>query len=307
MRVAYLDCFSGISGDLLLGALLDAGVDLQPLRDTVAALNIGADLRVTRVNRCGISATKVDVLVDGELAESQGHHHTPDRNHHDHESQHDDNRSSHSGHHHRHHPPRAHSPAHAHHRSLSTILGILANVDIPERARAIAVRAFQLLGEAEARIHGVPVEKIHFHEVGAVDTIVDIVCAAVGCNSLAARFVCSPLNVGSGTVKCAHGMFPVPGPATLAILAGAPIYSSGLKAELVTPTGAAMVRALHCGFSELPRMRVDAIGYGAGNHNFAEIPNVLRLCVGEVRDTRTQHSVWKGDFISSSESAHGLR
>lgn len=145
----------------------------------------------------------------------------------------------------------------------------------------MALRAFEMLGEAEAKIHSVPVESIHFHEVGAVDSIADIVCGAVGCHALGvASFLCSPLNLGGGSVRCAHGEFPVPAPATLALLKGVPVYSSGVKHELVTPTGAAMIRALECGFSPFPEMTVDAIGYGAGSRNLNGHPNVLRISVG---------------------------
>jgi uncharacterized protein (DUF111 family) len=147
----------------------------------------------------------------------------------------------------------------------------------------MAIRAFELLGQAEAGVHNVPIESIHFHEVGAVDTIVDIVCASVGCHALGVnRFICSPLNVGGGTVKCAHGEFPVPAPATLALLKGVPVYSSGINSELVTPTGAALIRALDCSFSAFPSMSVESIGYGAGSREFNGRPSVVRISVGEL-------------------------
>lgn len=295
MRVAYLECFSGISGDMLLGALLHAGVSEELLRTTVAGLNIGAELRVSRVDRSGISATKVDVVVDGEPIhegdrERHNHNHSHvedvhgDHHGHAHDHPHSHNHERH-GHDHDHH---AHSHnhddhKHPHGRSLSVIRQIIAKAQIPEAARRTAIRAFELLGDAEAQIHNVPVESIHFHEVGAVDAIVDIVCAAVGCNALGVdAFVCSPLNVGGGTVHCAHGEFPVPAPATLALLKGVPVYSSGVNAELVTPTGAALLRALDCRFSEFPQMSVDSIGYGAGTRNPKGKPNVLRISVGEL-------------------------
>ena len=251
MRVAYLECFSGISGDMFLGALVDAGVSEALLRETVASLNVGAELRVRRVDRSGISSTKVDVLVNGEV-ERPVHNHS-----------------------------HAHDQPHG--RSLAEILTVIASADIPKPARETASRAFELLGQAEAGIHNVPIEKVHFHEVGAIDAIADIVCAAVGCDALGvAVFICSPLNVGGGTITCAHGEFPVPAPATLALLKGAPVYSSGVNAELVTPTGAALIRALDCKFSEFPQMRVETIGYGAGSRNPSGHPNVLRISVGEL-------------------------
>ena len=279
MRIAYLECFSGISGDMMLGALLHAGVSEELLKRTVVALNIGAEVRVSRVDRSGISATKVAVLVNGESAESH--------------SQHDHQHQSHSSDHHHHHEnghphsttDQHHEHEHRHGRSLSTIREIITKANLPDRARQTAIRAFELLGEAEAGIHNVPIESIHFHEVGAVDAIVDIVCGAVGCHALGVdAFVCSPLNVGGGTVKCTHGEFPVPAPATLALLKGVPVFSSGVNAELVTPTGAALVRALECRFSAFPHMSVESIGYGAGSRNPSGHPNVLRISIGELTD-----------------------
>ena len=263
----------------MLGALLHAGVSEDLLRQTVAALNVGAELRIKRVDRSGISATKVDVLVNGAIAEQPADGHT-DRDGHEH---------SHA-HNHTHDHPHSHSHEndhkHQHGRSLSEIRKIIQHADIPQRARETAIRAFELLGEAEAGIHNVPLESIHFHEVGAVDAIVDIVCASVGCHSLGVdRFICSPLNVGGGTVKCAHGEFPVPAPATLALLKGAPLYSSGVNAELVTPTGASLLRALDCSFSQFPPMNVQSIGYGAGSRDPHGCPNVLRISVGDLIET----------------------
>jgi pyridinium-3,5-bisthiocarboxylic acid mononucleotide nickel chelatase len=283
MRIAYLECFSGISGDMLLGALLHAGVSEEPLRKAVGSLNIGAELRVSRVDRSGISSTKVDVLVNGTPADSYNerlahHHHQHQPQEHGH-GHHDGDR------HHHVHGETGRAPSHSHGRSLSTIRDIIYKADIPEAGRQTAIRAFELLGEAEARLHNVPIETIHFHEVGAVDAIVDIVCAAVGCDALGVdEFICSPLNVGGGTITCAHGEFPVPAPAALALLKGVPVYSSGRKAELVTPTGAALVRALSCRFSDFPRMIVGSIGYGAGSRNPTGHANVLRLTVGNLID-----------------------
>ena len=292
MRVAYLECFSGISGDMLLGALLEVGVSEDLLRRTIASLNIGAELRVSRVERSGISSTKVDVVVDGAIADSAQHTHA-DHHHHSHAHDREDAHTHHS-----------HSdgaldtrPASSqpHGRSLSAICEIISQADISEPARKAAIRAFELLGEAEAGIHNVPIESIHFHEVGAVDAIVDIVCAAVACHALGVdAFICSPLNVGGGTVTCAHGEFPVPAPATLALLKGAPMYSAGAKAELVTPTGAALIRALECRFSEFPRMQVEAIGYGAGRRNPEGRPNVLRISIGELIEEHELASSFDG-------------
>lgn len=295
MRIGYLECFSGISGDMLLGALVDAGVSLDLLAETAAALNVGARLEARKVLRGGLTATKVDVIT----AESNEHAHDHHAHHghaHDHEHEHHDHEHEHHHHepgeqaaheHHDHHTHEAHSEhhhehSHAPHRSLSTILGIIGSASIAETVKLRASRAFQLLGEAEAAIHSIPVEKVHFHEVGAVDTIADIVCVAAGCEALGInRWLASPLNVGSGTVKCQHGTLPVPAPATISLLGDAPIYSAGPAMERVTPTGAALLRMLNVHYGSLPAMRVQARGYGAGGRDTPGEPNLLRLLVGE--------------------------
>lgn len=280
VRTGYLDGFSGISGDMLLGALVDVGVSFDSLQQTTAALNVGARLAMRKVMRGGITATKVDVLTeDGHAAE---HAHEEPHTHEPHTHAHGD-------HAHHEHAPQApqkqehkHPHEHEHHRSLSNILGIIAAAPLAEAVKQSATRAFQMLGEAEAAIHSIPVEKVHFHEVGAVDTIVDIVCAAAGCAELGVgRWVASPLNVGSGTVECAHGTLPVPAPATLKLLGDAPVYAAGVPLERVTPTGAAILRMLNVQYAPLPAMRIVASGYGAGGCDTPGQPNVLRMIVGE--------------------------
>jgi pyridinium-3,5-bisthiocarboxylic acid mononucleotide nickel chelatase len=295
MRIAYLECFSGISGDMFLGALVDAGVPARLLEETLAALGVGAKLEISRVVRSGISATKVDVWVDGEKdmpreeywakqdvaralspakadhdhAHSHGHEHLHGDSHHEHTEQ-----------------SRAKAPAphkHTHpHRGLTEIRQIISAAAISESAKTTAIRTFEALGAAEAKIHSVPVESIHFHEVGAADAIVDIVCAAVGAEALGVdEIVCSRLNVGGGTVKCAHGTFPVPAPATVELLKGVLVYSSGIEAELVTPTGAAIAKTLATRFGAFPEMKIEKSAYGAGSRDFPGHPNVLRLVIGE--------------------------
>ncbi len=284
MKIAYLDCFSGISGDMFLGALVDAGVPLELLQSTVRELNLGAELQASRVDRNGISATKVDVFVHGEkdipreeYLEQHAHRHP-----HPHEHTHEDGTEHSHSHDHAH----AHEHGEHTHRVLKEIRAILRAARVSEKARTTALRAFQLLGEAEAKIHNKDVETIHFHEVGSVDAIVDILCGAVAADYLGIEeWVCSQLNVGGGVVQCAHGTLPVPAPATLELLKDAPVYSSGIQKELVTPTGAAMVRALVTRFGSMPRMRVSATGYGAGARNIAGNANVLRLTVGESLET----------------------
>ena len=296
MRIGYLECFSGISGDMLLGALVDAGVSLALLEETAAALDVGARLEMRRVTRGGIAASKVDVVTPDsralDLATSDAAHaHTHQAHSHgglshqahthaehaEHTNQgHADGTDSHS------------SPSHAPHRSLSTILAIIQSAALPETVKARSMRAFQLLGEAEAAIHSIPVEKVYFHEVGAVDTIVDIVCTAAGCEALGIdQWLSSSLNVGSGTVKCQHGTLPVPAPATLALLGDAPVYAAGPPMERVTPTGAALLRMLDVSYRQLPAVRIQGCGYGAGGRDTPGEPNLLRLLIGEM-DLATQ-------------------
>jgi len=255
---------------MLLGALVDAGVPFALLEETATALNVGARLELRKVMRGGLAATKVDVITP-----DTAHEHTElgapsfrllsgervgDR-----ESQQPS-------------IPHGHAP----HRHLSAILKIIRAAPLAEQVKDRAIHAFLLLGEAEAAIHNIPVEKVHFHEVGAVDTIVDIVCAAAGAAALNVdRWLSTPLNVGSGTVVCQHGTLPVPAPATLALLGDAPVYAAGPPMERVTPTGAALLRMLDVHYAPLPPMRMITAGYGAGGRDTPGEPNLLRLLVGE--------------------------
>ena len=318
MRIGYLECFSGISGDMLLGALVDAGVSFSLLEETTAALGVGARLEQRKVMRGGLSGTKVDVILPDTLQSRgtpgpdsgtgeteappspQRHEHKPlsesNSEAHEHTHTHADGsththshakEASHTHSHgeaHAHSHSRAHEHPHSHaeHRSLSAILAIIKAASLADRVKERSMRAFQLLGEAEAAIHQMPIEKVHFHEVGAVDTIVDIVCSAVGAESLGVdRWMASPLNVGSGTVVCQHGTLPVPAPATLALLGDAPVYADGPPMERVTPTGAAILRMLDAQYGKLPAMRVKASGYGAGGRDTPGQPNLLRILIGE--------------------------
>jgi uncharacterized protein (TIGR00299 family) protein len=283
MRIAYLDCFSGVSGDMFLGALVDAGVPAGLLEETAAALNVGARLEISKVVRSGIAATKVDVFAHGEKDlpremywaqrnEAQANHKVETRAHRAHGIESEEAPES---------PVATHSHEHGHGRGLTEIRAIIGKANIGENAKKTALNVFQALGEAEAKIHNTSIEKIHFHEVGAVDAMVDIVCAAVGADTLGIdEWVCSPLNVGGGTVRCAHGILPVPAPATVEILKNAPVYSSGLNVELVTPTGAAIVKTLANRFAPFPEMTIETCGYGAGTREFPGQPNVLRLSIG---------------------------
>lgn len=287
MRIAYLECFSGISGDMFLGALVDAGVSPKLLEDTVSGLGFGARLEISRVMRSGISATKVDVWVEGEK-DMPREEYWAKQGLHSHEPGFDAGSRHHAiGQNHAHeHSGDAHAGKHATqehpHRGLTEIRGIISAAGISSTAKSTAIAIFESLGEAESKIHSVPVEHIHFHEVGAVDAMVDIICAAVGTEALAVdEIVCSPLNVGGGVVKCAHGTFPVPAPATVELLKNAPVYSSGVQSELVTPTGAAIVKTLAKRFSVFPEMKIERSGYGAGSREFPGHPNVARLVIGE--------------------------
>ncbi len=246
---------------MFLGALVDAGVPPQVLEETVTALGVGARLEISRVMRGGISAAKVDVYVDGKKD-------SPREAHRDQQVT--------AGHSHQ------HSHSHEHGRGLNEIRQTISAAAVSEAAKKTAIAIFEALGRAEAKIHNTSIENVHFHEVGAVDAMVDIVCAAVGTEALRVdEIICSPLNVGGGTVNCAHGTLPVPVPATLDLLQGAPVYSSGIEAELVTPTGAAIVKTLASRFAAFPEMKLERSGYGAGTRDFPGHPNVVRLTTGE--------------------------
>ncbi len=237
IRSAYFDCFSGISGDMVLGALVDAGADLRAMEAELRKLGLeGWKISASKVQRRAIFATHVKV-------ETEEQHH---------------------------------------HRGLSIILKRIDDAKLAPRTAERARKIFTRLAEAEAHVHQVPVEQVHFHEVGAVDSIIDIVGAAIGFEMLGIdEFACSPLDVGAGQVKTAHGLLPVPAPATAELLRGAPTFSSGLQRELVTPTGAAIATTLATRYAEMPAMTLRAIGYGAGSADNAEKPNVLRLMIGE--------------------------
>jgi len=237
MKLAFFDCFSGISGDMTLGALVDAGLAVDHLRSALQSLDVpGWQLSAEKVWKNGVAATQVKVTTEDQSK----------------------------------------------HRSLSTVLGILQKSHLSPSVRHRATAVFTKLGEAEATVHDVPLEKIHFHEVGAVDAIVDIVGACIGFEALGIEaFVCSALNVGGGTAKMAHGILPVPAPATARLLLGKPTYSNGVQKELVTPTGAAIVATLCDHFGPQPPITVSAIGYGAGTTDLEGQPNVLRVMIGD--------------------------
>jgi hypothetical protein len=239
MKIAYFDCFSGASGDMILGALVDAGLPLKILQERLSLLGVeGYEVNAYTVTKKGLRATKVDVVI-----------------------------------------PRTDLPA----RDFRDMREIIEKSPLTPVEKEQGLRIFTTLAEAEAHVHGCPVEEIHFHELGALDTLVDVMGAVIGFQTLGiAKIVVSPLDVGGGMTEMAHGRLPIPGPATAEILQGVPIYSSGIAKELVTPTGAAILTTLSQTFGPMPRMTVEAVGYGAGGWDLAEKPNLLRVFIGQV-------------------------
>jgi uncharacterized protein (TIGR00299 family) protein len=241
VRVAHFDCFSGISGDMVLGALVDAGVSVEAIRAALDSLGLPIRLEIEKVKRCGFAATKATV----EAADQEDYRFLPD------------------------------------------VEAILAKGNLTPRQRELASTIFRKVAVAESVAHGMPLERVHFHEVGALDSIADIVGAAVGLDLLGVeRFTSSPVPTGTGTVKCAHGIMPVPTPGTAELLKGVPLATSTVKGELTTPTGAAILTAVASEYTAAPAMTIDRIGHGAGTKDFLEQPNILRLLIGEANPER---------------------
>ena len=241
MKTLYFDCFAGASGDMILGAMVAAGVDPDYLRTQLSSLPVnGFEISFETVNRSGLSATYARV-----------------------------------------------ETAHEHkHRHLSDIKQIIEGSRLSDAVKQLAVQIFTRLAEAEARVHNEPVDHVHFHEVGALDAIVDVVGAAICFDALKVeRFVCSPLHVGSGMVKMAHGQFPIPPPAVAELLKGVPFYATEIKGELLTPTGAAIITSVCSEYGPIPQMTTEITGYGAGTREYQDFPNVLRVLIGETKGT----------------------
>jgi uncharacterized protein (TIGR00299 family) protein len=286
LKILYFDCFSGASGDMILGALLDAGLPLEDLRRALGRLAIDHDVVWTdRVIRAGITATQFHVR--GE---------EPPIDHaHDHERATAPPRSSRAA------KPHSHATGgvqtsdiahHGAHRSLSEIERLIDGSELVPEGKQRAKALFRRLGEAEAAIHGTPIDKVHLHEVGALDSIIDIVGTVYALDALdITRITASPLNVGSGTISSAHGLYPVPAPATTFLLTDVPIYSGPQNAELVTPTGALLVSAFAESYGGVPAMRLQRVGYGAGARDFPRSPNVLRVLIGEDDQGSSLHTV----------------
>lgn len=303
MRILYLDCFSGLSGDMTLASLVDLGADRAYIEEELKKLNVdGYTLSWRRVVKKGISALKADVLLEDEgqahshghdhaqeHAHSHEHGHSHDREHshaHDHDHGHDRHGHAHGhGHSHDHEHSHAHDQDHGHHhthRKYADIVKLIEAAGLSPRAAEMSLAVFGKIGAAEAKIHGIPIEDVHFHEVGAVDSIVDIVGVALAIDSLSPdRILSAPVPLGAGTIRIDHGLYPVPAPATLEMMRGLPIAPSPHRLELTTPTGAGIVAALVDEFSPtLPPMIIEAIGYGAGTRELPNQPNVLRTVLG---------------------------
>jgi hypothetical protein len=291
-RVLYFDCFSGIAGDMVLGALIDAGLPLDDLKRALGSLAIdGYTVSAERVLRAGVSATKFRVREEHPAASVPQHPTSSVPEHpiasepnrpvspaHDHGHHHDHSHHHDHGHDHDHH--------HAHpHRSLPEIFGLIDKSALSASGRDRAKQLFQRLAEAEAAIHQMPVEQVHLHEVGALDSIIDIVGAVFALEWAGVdRIVCSPLNVGGGMVNSAHGRFPVPAPATVRLLGDAPVYSGPVQKELVTPTGALIATSYAGAFGPIPAMSIERVGYGAGDRDTPDTPNVLRVLIGRAEE-----------------------
>jgi pyridinium-3,5-bisthiocarboxylic acid mononucleotide nickel chelatase len=257
VNVAHFDCFSGISGDMVLGAIIDAGVPAEAIRVALASLKLPIDLEIETVKRCGFRATKATI----------------------------------------------HAKDEEDYRFLPDVEAIIAQSGLTDRQRDLARRIFTKLAHAEAAAHGMPLDRVHFHEVGALDSIADILGSAVGLDLLGAeRFTSSSVPTGSGTVKCAHGIMPVPTPATVELLKGIPLSRFSAKGELTTPTGAAILSTVATEFTDAPAMTVTRVGSGAGSKDFLEHPNILRLFVGESAQTNPSSFPTETDTVTILET-----
>jgi uncharacterized protein (TIGR00299 family) protein len=249
MRVAYFDCFAGASGDMILGSLLDAGLDLEFLKTSLAKLQLDHyDVQVEKVLKKGVGGSQALVLLN--------------------DTDHD-----------------------RHHRHLADIKAIISQSDLADSIQQKAIAIFTRLAEAEAKVHQTTIDRIHFHEVGAMDAIIDIIGAVIGITALGIQKIfCSPIHLGGGTVACAHGTLPVPAPATAELVIGKPVYSAGIDGELLTPTGAAILTTLASEFGPMPLMTIERIGYGAGKSD-PDLPNLLRVMIGEMAEADGEDTV----------------
>jgi uncharacterized protein (TIGR00299 family) protein len=247
MRIAYFDCFSGISGDMILGALVSAGVSIESLSIELQKLHItGFELESRSVTKHGIAGTKVDVVIEKERQ----------------------------------------------FKHVSEIQELIEKSKLNTQVKQTSINVFQRLADAEAKVHGVTSTQVHFHEVGAIDAIVDVVGSVIGLNLLGIQEIyASKLNLGTGFVKTQHGMMPVPAPATMELVKGFPVYNREIARELVTPTGAAIITTIATRFGQMPVMEIQDIGYGAGDQDISEIPNLLRVSIGEMKEIKIDEDI----------------
>ena len=287
MRTLYLDCGMGAAGDMLTAALLELLPDPEGFVAKLNALGIpGVRFQREPAVKCGITGTHMSITVHGMEEETHGHHH---EHHHDHEHHHhhDHGNEHHSHHHdhghdHHHHHHHHHHHDHHHHSGLHDIEHIVRDhLPLPDRVREDVMAVYGLIAQAESHVHGVPVQDIHFHEVGALDAVADVTAVCLLMNELSPdEVVVSPVHVGSGQVNCAHGVLPVPAPATAYILRDVPIYGGEIRGELCTPTGAALLKHFAARFGDMPVMKTRAIGYGMGKKDFPRA-NCVRAMLGE--------------------------
>ena len=299
-RALYFDCASGISGDMTLGALLDLGADEGEFLHQLSLLGLKEyHIEISETEKNGIRAKHVDVILR-EHEESEEYHSEQEQNedeHDDHHEQHDDENHRHHHRHHRHHH-RHHHHHHHHGRNFADIRRIIENSSLTDDVKDLALRIFLRVAQAEAKVHGKAVEEVHFHEVGAVDSIVDIVgCAILICMLKPDHIYASVIHEGHGYVQCQHGLLSVPVPATSEILtkAGVSLQQIDVNGELVTPTGAAIISELAESFGTMPQMKVEKIGWGAGTKDFG-IPNVLKVTMGRIEDQETSKECHDGEM-----------
>ncbi|MBK5483415.1 LarC family nickel insertion protein [Peribacillus sp. TH16] len=293
MRTLYFDCFSGISGDMIIGALIDAGADPFQMEEELKKLNIEEEYTLSweKVVKNGIASTKFDVILSRKPEHLHEHIHSHEHHHHHEHSHSNDHSHNHEKSYILDHNEHSHSNSNSHehhhhhdHRTYKQIVEIINEANFNASVKNMSLAIFKKIGEAEGHIHGLPLEKVHFHEVGAVDSIIDIIGAAILINQLGVQSVLSSaIPTGSGHIHIDHGIYPVPAPATLEILKGVPIAASDIRSELATPTGAAIAAVLAESFCPLPTMTVESIGYGAGTKTFKNHPNVLRIIIGEMQ------------------------
>lgn len=282
MKTLYIDCSMGAAGDMLTAALLELVDDKNAFVEKLNSIGIeGVSYKAEESVKCGITGTHMTVLVNGVEEGEHMHDHHDHEHSHEHDHHHDHEHSHEHDHHHEHEYSHEHSH---HHSSLHDIKHIVEHLNVSEKVRKDVIEVYQLIAEAESHAHGKPVEEIHFHEVGTMDAVADVTAVCMLIDSLnVQKIIASPIHVGSGHVKCAHGILPVPAPATAFILRDCPIYGGGIKSELCTPTGAALLKHFVSKFGDMPVMKVASIGYGMGKKDFATA-NCVRVMLGETQD-----------------------